>query len=51
MEEEIDKEKWKMPEEEEEEDLEVFWGFDDLDCEYDSSCSTSLLEIITTAGS
>ncbi|KAL1335388.1 hypothetical protein HN51_064294 [Arachis hypogaea] len=40
---EIDKEKWKMPEEEEEEDEEEeFWGFDDLEYEYDTSLSMSL---------
>ncbi|EYU37320.1 hypothetical protein ABFS82_10G138000 [Erythranthe guttata] len=44
MEDELDKEKWKMPDEEEEE----FWGFEDLECEYDddddvtSSFSTSI---------
>ncbi|KAF8389382.1 hypothetical protein HHK36_026077 [Tetracentron sinense] len=36
---EMDKESWKMPEEEEEE--EEFWGFEDLECEFDSSFSTS----------
>ncbi|XP_028111225.1 probable receptor-like serine/threonine-protein kinase At5g57670 isoform X2 [Camellia sinensis] len=36
---EMDREKWKMPKEEEEE--EEFWGFEDLECECDSSFSTS----------
>nr|GLL44291.1 probable receptor-like serine/threonine-protein kinase At5g57670 [Ipomoea trifida] len=36
---ELDKEKWKMPKEEEEQ--EEFWGFEDLECECDSSFSTS----------
>lgn len=40
MEGEIDKERWKMPFEEEEED--EFWGFEDLEYECDSSSSTSL---------
>ncbi|KAL1813928.1 hypothetical protein ACET3Z_023993 [Daucus carota] len=30
---EIEKEQWKMPEEEEEDE---FWGFEDLECEFDS---------------
>ncbi|KAK1391605.1 putative receptor-like serine/threonine-protein kinase [Heracleum sosnowskyi] len=38
MEGEIDKERWKMPFEEEDE----FWGFEDLEYECDSSSSTSL---------
>ncbi|XP_061361676.1 probable receptor-like serine/threonine-protein kinase At5g57670 [Gastrolobium bilobum] len=38
---EIDKEKWKMPEEEEEQE-EEFWGFEDLEYEFDSSFSMSL---------
>lgn len=33
MEGEIEKERWKMPEEEEEDE---FWGFEDLECEFDS---------------
>ncbi|OIS96757.1 PREDICTED: probable receptor-like serine/threonine-protein kinase At5g57670 [Nicotiana attenuata] len=39
---EVDKDKWKMPDEEEEEQ-EEFWGFEDLECECecDSSFSTS----------
>lgn len=49
MEEEIEKEKWKMPEKEEYQ--EDFWDFEDLECEYDSSCSTSLHEIISTTSS
>uniref|UniRef100_A0A5B6YPS2 Protein kinase domain-containing protein n=1 Tax=Davidia involucrata TaxID=16924 RepID=A0A5B6YPS2_DAVIN len=36
---EMDKERWKMPEGEEEQ--EEFWGFEDLECECDSSFSTS----------
>ncbi|KAA8535605.1 hypothetical protein F0562_030608 [Nyssa sinensis] len=39
MEGEMDEEKWKMPEGEEEQ--EEFWGFEDLECECDSSFSTS----------
>ncbi|KAJ7955792.1 Protein kinase family protein [Quillaja saponaria] len=39
-EEEVDKERWKMPEEEKEH--EEFWGFEDLEYEYDSSSSISL---------
>ncbi|KAF7838031.1 putative receptor-like serine/threonine-protein kinase [Senna tora] len=37
----IDKDKWKMPEdeEEEEEEEEQFWGFEDLEYEYDTSMS------------
>lgn len=42
---EMDKEKWKMPEEEEEEE-EEFWGFEDLEYEYDSSFSMSLIDSI-----
>lgn len=38
---EIDKERWKMPDEDEEEEDE-FWGFEDLDCECESAFSTSL---------
>ncbi|XP_061338450.1 probable receptor-like serine/threonine-protein kinase At5g57670 [Gastrolobium bilobum] len=37
---EMDKEKWKMPEEEEKD--EELWGFEDLEYEYDSSDSMSL---------
>lgn len=33
---EVDKERWKMPEEEEQE----FWGFEDLEYECDSSFSS-----------
>ncbi|KAL6977760.1 non-specific serine,threonine protein kinase [Sarracenia purpurea var. burkii] len=36
---EMDRERWKMPEEE---DQEEFWGFEDLECECDSSFSASL---------
>ncbi|XP_058754748.1 probable receptor-like serine/threonine-protein kinase At5g57670 [Vicia villosa] len=42
---EIDKEKWKMPEEEEEQEDE-FWGFEDLEYEYDTSFSMSLIDSI-----
>lgn len=42
---ETDIEKWKMPEEEEEQE-EEFWGFEDLEYEYDSSFSMSLLDSI-----
>lgn len=42
---EVDKEKWKMPEEEEGEE-EEFWGFEDLEYEYDSSFSMSLIDSI-----
>lgn len=42
---EVDKEKWKMPEEEEEQE-EEFWGFEDLEYEYDSSFSMSLIDSI-----
>jgi len=42
---EMDTEKWKMGEEEEEEEDE-FWGFEDLEYEYDSSFSMSLLDSI-----
>ena len=37
---EMDKGKWEMPEEEEQE--EELWGFEDLEYEYDSSFSMSL---------
>ncbi|KAL3617058.1 hypothetical protein CASFOL_039452 [Castilleja foliolosa] len=40
LEEEIDKEKWKMPKEEDEEE---FWGFEDLEYECDTSFSNSPL--------
>ena len=43
---EIDEERWKMPEEEEEQ--EEFWGFDDLECESDTSFSTSPHDSIST---
>uniref|UniRef100_A0A5B6YQW8 Protein kinase domain-containing protein n=1 Tax=Davidia involucrata TaxID=16924 RepID=A0A5B6YQW8_DAVIN len=39
VENEMDKERWKMPGEEEKQ--EEFWGFEDLECECDSSFSTS----------
>ncbi|XP_057433148.1 probable receptor-like serine/threonine-protein kinase At5g57670 [Lotus japonicus] len=40
---EMDKERWKMPKEEEEDQQgEEFWGFEDLEYEYDSSFSMSL---------
>ena len=38
---ELDKEKWKVPEEEEEQEEEL-WGFEDLECDYESSFSLSL---------
>lgn len=39
----MDKERWKMPKEEEEDQQgEEFWGFEDLEYEYDSSFSMSL---------
>lgn len=51
MEEEIDEEKWKM-EEREEEEQEEFWGFEDLECEFDdSSFCDSLHDTISTASS
>lgn len=40
MEGEIDKERWKIPNEDEEED--EFWSYEDLECECDSAFSTSL---------
>ncbi|KAH0917075.1 hypothetical protein HID58_024735, partial [Brassica napus] len=48
--EEIEKEKWKM--EEEEEKKEEFWGYEDLeDCEYDSSISLSPPDSISNRSS
>ncbi|WVZ13132.1 hypothetical protein V8G54_017662 [Vigna mungo] len=48
---ERDMEKWKMAEEEEEEEEEEeFWGFEDLEYEYDSSFSMSLLDSIGSTG-
>lgn len=44
---EIDKERWKMPEKEEEEHDE-FWGFEDLEYEFDSSFSVSPHDSIST---
>ncbi|XP_054808014.1 probable receptor-like serine/threonine-protein kinase At5g57670 [Prosopis cineraria] len=45
-EEEIDEDKWKMPEEDEEDGA---WGLEDLECDYDSSCSViSLPDSITS---
>lgn len=44
---EIDQERWKMPEEEEE-DQDEFWGFEDLEYECDSSFSISPQDSITT---
>ena len=46
---EIDQEKWKMPEEEEEQ--EEFWGFEDLEYDCDSSFSTSPQDSISTGSS
>ncbi|KAL8488926.1 hypothetical protein ACS0TY_025010 [Phlomoides rotata] len=40
LDEEIDMEKWKMPEEDED-DHEEFWGFEDLECECDTSSSSN----------
>ncbi|XP_057466569.1 probable receptor-like serine/threonine-protein kinase At5g57670 [Actinidia eriantha] len=47
---EIEREKWKMPEGEEE-DQEEFWGFEDLECECDSSFSVSPHDSISTRSS
>ncbi|KAK4746577.1 hypothetical protein SAY87_025614 [Trapa incisa] len=41
-EEKIDLERWSMPEEEEEEDQDELWGLEDLECECDSSFSSSI---------
>lgn len=49
LEEEINEERWKMPEEDEEQ--EEFWGFEDLECECDSSFSTSPHDSISTGSS
>ncbi|OAY31956.1 probable receptor-like serine/threonine-protein kinase At5g57670 [Manihot esculenta] len=46
---EMDKERWKMPKEEEQE--EEFWGFEDLECECDSSFSISPQDSISTRSS
>lgn len=44
---EVDKDRWKMPDEEEE--VDEFWGFEDLECECDfSSFATSLRDSIST---
>lgn len=48
-EEEIDKERWKMPEEEE--DQQEFWGFEDLEYECDTSFSISPQDSISTGRS
>ncbi|OVA19004.1 Protein kinase domain [Macleaya cordata] len=45
---EMIKENWKMPEEVEEEE---FWGFEDLECEFDSPFSTSPLDSISASSS
>ncbi|KAK4257694.1 hypothetical protein QN277_007251 [Acacia crassicarpa] len=45
---EMNKEKWKMPEEEEEQE-EEFWGFEDLECEYESSFSLTLPDSIASS--
>ena len=37
----VDTERWKMPEEEEAEEKDEFWGFEDLEYEWDSSFSIS----------
>ncbi|EXB55396.1 putative receptor-like serine/threonine-protein kinase [Morus notabilis] len=47
---EIEEEKWKMPEEEEE-DQDEFWGFEDLEYECDSSFSISPQDSISTRSS
>ncbi|OMO51289.1 putative ATP binding protein, partial [Corchorus olitorius] len=49
MEGDTDKEKWKMPEEEE--DQEEFWGFEDLEYECHSSFSVSPEDTISTRSS
>lgn len=49
LEEEINEDKWKMPEEDEEQ--EEFWGFEDLECESDNSFSTSPHDSISTGSS
>ncbi|XWS52219.1 hypothetical protein CRYUN_Cryun11dG0048100 [Craigia yunnanensis] len=49
MEEDTDKERWKMPEEEE--DQEEFWGFEDLEYECHNSFSVSLEDSISTRSS
>ena len=45
LEEEMDKERWKIPKEEEQEE---FWGFEDLEHECDSSSSISPQDSIST---
>jgi hypothetical protein len=45
LEEEMDKERWKIPKEEEQEE---FWGFEDLEHECDSSFSISPQDSIST---
>nr|TKS10684.1 putative receptor-like serine/threonine-protein kinase [Populus alba] len=45
LEEEMDKERWKIPKEDEQEQ---FWGFEDLEHECDSSCSVSPQDSIST---
>ncbi|KAI3932594.1 hypothetical protein MKW98_012565 [Papaver atlanticum] len=45
---EMTKESWNLPEEVEEEE---FWGFDDLECEFDSPNSTSPLNSISSRSS
>ncbi|KAG6739722.1 hypothetical protein POTOM_057337 [Populus tomentosa] len=45
LEEEMDKERWKIPKEDEQEQ---FWGFEDLEHECDSSCSISPQDSIST---
>lgn len=47
---EIDEEKWKIPEEEEE-DQEEFWEFEDLEYECDTSFSISPQDSISTRSS
>lgn len=47
-EEKTDIERWSMPEEEEEEQ-EEFWGFEDLECECDSSFSSLISQEDSTS--
>ncbi|KAH9621488.1 hypothetical protein KSS87_019745 [Heliosperma pusillum] len=52
MNEVIDKERWEMPEKEEQ-NQEELWDFEDLECEFDDTCSfsTSLYEYSISTGS
>ncbi|KAL3532791.1 hypothetical protein ACH5RR_006312 [Cinchona calisaya] len=49
LQEEINEERWKMPDEDEEQ--EEFWGFEDLECECDSPFSTSPHDSISNGSS